>query len=312
MGVRMPKENLPNTSVLKIRSILKRVGLLAPWRKAKRCIEKLRIWVVLSRLPDRTLHEVEVEGVKVSFRTEDSHSRIWFGGFGYGRAWFRSRISDDGLYEPPVTKELVRRIKDAETFADVGGHLGHYSCIAAATNPAAKIFCFEMNKNLVPKIQANVDENSLNNVSVVHTVVTDRGEEVSYRSGSLINSLSIETPIYSDGKTTELEKVKAIKLDDFFAEQGIMPGIIKIDVEGAEMNVLNGCRNIINKHHPVLFIEIHPGRLPNFGATIYDVYNFLKQNNYSLFNFPSHRVEGELLQIPSVREFEKYNMVLCQ
>ena len=44
--------------------------------------------------------------------------------------------------------------------------------------------------------------------------------------------------------------VKSISLDSFFEEEGIPPEIIKIDVEGAEMDVLKGMKTILKNQRP--------------------------------------------------------------
>ena len=51
--------------------------------------------------------------------------------------------------------------------------------------------------------------------------------------------------------------VRAIRLDDFVADGNPPPGIIKIDVEGHGAQCLAGMQHIIERHRPVLFIEVH-------------------------------------------------------
>src|SRR5690606_35992029 len=73
--------------------------------------------------------------------------------------------------------------------------------------------------------------------------------------------------------------------------------LVKIDVEGAELNVLRGMKNLIKKFQPVIFIEISIKNLNKYKYAISDVYEFLIAMNYSPF---------ELLSINQLRKLSSY------
>ncbi len=52
-------------------------------------------------------------------------------------------------------------------------------------------------------------------------------------------------------------RVKTISLDEFARKDGALPNFLKIDVEGAELLVLNGAKELLAKHHPTIFLAIH-------------------------------------------------------
>ncbi len=72
--------------------------------------------------------------------------------------------------------------------------------------------------------------------------------------------------------------------------------MIKIDVEGAEMNVLMGMRQTLNDHMPILFLEIHPFNLNHFNTSISAILSFLIESGYQVFE-----IEGLRLQEASRR-----------
>ena len=62
----------------------------------------------------------------------------------------------------------------------------------------------------------------------------------------------------------------------------LSPKFIKIDVEGAELEVLKGMTITLEKYKPLIFIEKHPGLIPT-NISLEHIDNFLKQNNYVVF-----------------------------
>jgi hypothetical protein len=58
-----------------------------------------------------------------------------------------------------------------------------------------------------------------------------------------------------------------VQLDDYARRQGRPPTLVKIDVEGAEVLVLRGCRELLAQGATEFLIELHPETMPQFGAT---------------------------------------------
>jgi hypothetical protein len=76
------------------------------------------------------------------------------------------------------------------------------------------------------------------------------------------------------------EKVETLSLDDYFDDRED-PNVLKIDVEGAEYQVLEGSESILARSHPTIFLEIHnDGRLSEIGGSEKEIYKLLKEHNY--------------------------------
>jgi hypothetical protein len=73
-------------------------------------------------------------------------------------------------------------------------------------------------------------------------------------------------------------KVECVNLDSF-CENHTHPDLIKIDVEGAELQVLNGSKSIFKNIRPAVFFECDNNQEV--------VFNFFTENGYVLFNFES-------------------------
>jgi len=78
--------------------------------------------------------------------------------------------------------------------------------------------------------------------------------------------------------------------------------VIKIDVEGFELNVLRGARLTLEKHRPLLFLEINPEALDSVGAQAAELTWLLKYQGYAHFCYfrtPSSQVPVDALDFES-------------
>src|SRR5258708_37429120 len=75
--------------------------------------------------------------------------------------------------------------------------------------------------------------------------------------------------------------VEAVRLDDLVLEKGILrPSLVKIDVQGAEMLVLQGAADILELSAPALFVELQEEGLKKFGTSVAAILDHLSQCGY--------------------------------
>ncbi len=163
-----------------------------------------------------------------------------------------------GSYEPVVMAEIQRIIRPESCFFDVGAHIGYFSLLAAKAG--ARVFAFEPNPANVEVLQRNVDDNRLAKVTVVPKAVSDRDGTLRFATfpRSSVGKVASEN-LPSDAR---IDEIACCSLDGFvFGEGNPSPASIKIDVEGAEGSVLRGARVLLERHRPVLLVEMH-GRGP--------------------------------------------------
>jgi FkbM family methyltransferase len=245
---------------------------------------------------------VVVEGTEVTFTTEDQHSK-WF---------FHRRYRSGELHEPPVTLELVARTRTARVFADVGAHIGYFGCVAGALNRRLRVFLFEMNHNLIEIIERNLAANRIDNYQIINRAVADRAKPIAYARDSTDPGLAIRAPAEQQDEATEAVS-EAISLDDFFLPRGVVPDVIKIDVQGAELQALQGAERLLREHHPVLFLEVHPRIIGQFGGTVGEVHDLLARHGYRLSRIADHRGEqGHLVPVEGRADLpEETHVLLC-
>jgi FkbM family methyltransferase len=168
------------------------------------------------------------------------------------------------------------------TIVDAGANIGaHTLPLAKAVGPTGKVFAFEPQRRPFQLLAANVALNGLDNVECIRAALGETGGEL--RLGDLpgdapanvggatladLGGGSIPTPIYT--------------LDAFLPDVSGLR-LIKIDVEGMELEVLKGAQGLIDRHRPFIYAE---NNQPEKSAALI---GFLRAAGYRVYwHMPSH------------------------
>ena len=89
-------------------------------------------------------------------------------------------------------------------------------------------------------------------------------------------------PLMKQRKISEFP-VKTVTLDKFCRDVGPRPNLVKIDVEGAELMVLRGARDLLKETGPAIILAVHPYWLPE-GQSPAEIADLLTDHNYELFD----------------------------
>ncbi len=163
-----------------------------------------------------------------------------------------------GNLEVEVQEALVRRLGPGDVVYDIGANLGFFSLIAARlVGPEGRVFAFEPAPENVEAIRSNAELNRIDNVVVIPCAVSSRAgtarlQIVDDQSWSRLEEFG-EHP-----DTERVLEVETVAIDDL-VESGELPppALVKIDVEGAELAVLDGMRATIERHRPAIVCELH-------------------------------------------------------
>ncbi|MHA1665023.1 MAG: FkbM family methyltransferase [Candidatus Njordarchaeales archaeon] len=177
-----------------------------------------------------------------------------------------------GTYEPTVSQIIKSSLETGDIFIDVGAHAGYYTLMCARL--AKKVIAFEPNPINYKFLYFNILLNRLKNVVAVKAAVSDfdgYGElNVPYQKGKVLTSQS--SLIHRGERTFNVRVVTLDKiLDSIHITQ---PFIIKIDVEGAELNVIKGALRTLSKGVKLVIIETHSTYAKN------SIVELLKTINY--------------------------------
>ncbi len=188
-----------------------------------------------------------------------------------------------GYYEKPLGDALKKMIRPGDVFLDVGANTGYFSLLAARREPQSTIVAFEPVSFLFDELNRNIALNHFSNIKAIHAAAGAVEElRTLFISGADNRGMSSFQPPenYSGMK----EEVKTLPLDNWFANSGLAKvDIIKIDVEGSEVSVLQGMQQLLQKFTPVILIEINPETLGLFDSDQADIFNFAADFSYRVF-----------------------------
>ena len=187
---------------------------------------------------------------------------------------------------------------------DIGANIGLHSIAYATLFPGAMILAFEPSSKTRIILNNNINNNDLRNISVYPCAISDINGVVDFyeTSDNAYNSLkdTRRKPVQS------ITKVECARLDDLLIGQQRKIGMIKIDVEGFEAQVINGAIKTILQMKPILFLEIYKGIASNqdpektiqtivslgYSAYVYSARGLVKfeshhDENYNYFFIPN-------------------------
>jgi len=179
-----------------------------------------------------------------------------------------------GTTEPGVQQALVELLEPGMTFYDVGANMGFFSLIAwRRVGSHGRVCAFEPLPESARTLRHNVGLNGARNVAVVEAAVAAGPG----RARLAVTAESVQAhlaEIDTDTPTLGVVDVQVTAIDAELAAGRAAPDVVKIDVEGAELQVLEGMRETIEHHHPALICELH--------GTAPAVCDFLESLDYRL------------------------------
>ena len=182
--------------------------------------------------------------------------------------------------EPDISKLLKRKLKPGMTVLDVGSNVGLITRLCSRiVSATGHVWAFEPDPYTRNFLDHNVSR--CNNVTVSPIGLYDKNSSENFYihpgSGTSNSLLAFEAASHSI-------VVECMTLDTFLNQHPhISPNCIKIDVEGAEIKVLAGMKNTIERFSSLfLIIEFCPQNLANGGYTTHDFFDILKSLNLNI------------------------------
>jgi FkbM family methyltransferase len=217
---------------------------------------------------------MQITAKNIAILENDTHISQWVKDSG--------RLDHDG-YALPI---ILNHVRAGDTVVDAGAFIGDHTiayCNAVGTH--GQVYAFEPNPLAFECLEYNCSTATLFNCGL-----SNANETVEY---SRCDNAGASRIIKNSSKDSI--SIKTITLDSLNLNAC---NLIKIDVEGYEMNVLKGAKNTIGKFLPVLWIEINSGALAEQGTCANDITAFLSQFNYNITPFPEIGEQYDILCTP--------------
>jgi FkbM family methyltransferase len=191
--------------------------------------------------------------------------------------WSRARIIDerDNRY---IRQILAYVLREDSTCVDVGGHQGGFVREFFRFAPRGKCYVCEP----LPHFAAKLSE-LFPNAEVFNVALSDRGGEspfVHVLSDSAWSGLKLTPEAEDRHLAVETLMVKTCPMDDLIPED-VKIDLIKIDVEGAELQVLRGAARTILRSRPYILFE-HGSHAAAYGTTPDMIYSLLGEWSFCI------------------------------
>ena len=195
------------------------------------------------------------------------------------------KIIMTGQWENPTWQRIEGALAPGGTFIDVGAHIGYYSLKAAKlVGDSGTVITVEPNPVTLDVLRQNILDSQASAVELFPVACSDTDAELELfhpaRSNTGVASLSASNAGLA-GQVEESYRVQARPLDSIVAD--INPAAvnaIKIDVEGAEMLVLQGARRTLTAYDPVVIVEVIERQLDDMGTSADELVGFLADLGY--------------------------------
>jgi FkbM family methyltransferase len=172
-----------------------------------------------------------------------------------------NRVHFPQVYEPGVWAYLKAHVRPDEVSLNIGAHLGIYAlALARWSAPAGRVFAFEPNPATRAALKKHVSLNGLTGrIEVRAEAVSDVAGQASFHATGQEGFSRLDAG-QRPGSDGTLLTVPVTTVDAFCAERGLTPVLMTLDIEGLELEALEGARRTIahgrGKLH--IIVEMHP------------------------------------------------------
>jgi FkbM family methyltransferase len=183
-----------------------------------------------------------------------------------------------GIYESKTVDLLKKYTQKGKGFYDLGANSGYFSLVA--NQFGMKSYAFEPNPQNIELLTKHVKlNNKEKDITLFPYAVCDKSRILKFTNDSNLAANTYTDSKYT--KTSSFIEVQGVSLDEFFKENDNIekPYLLKIDVEGAELDVLNGAKETLLKYFPTILLSTHDIHIPNISSQCVD---FLQNLGYTV------------------------------
>lgn len=182
------------------------------------------------------------------------------------------------------TRVIACCLRSGDVYCDVGASYGQMAGIASrAVGRSGRVYAFEPQTFQMEWLRRMCKAYRLTNVKLFQSLLGDTTGEATFFENAKRRGFSSLTQAWSGGAPRTYPMVTL----DAWAEQNSIDRVdlIKIDVEGAELRVLQGARRFLRRTHPLVIFEIRDRQIrkQNCGHTISDLMETLRSVGYTEF-----------------------------
>jgi FkbM family methyltransferase len=216
------------------------------------------------------------------------------------------QIVEYGYFEKGILNLFKKELKKDDTFLDIGANIGQHSLYAS--HFANQVYAFEPIQKIYDQFLKSVEKNQIKNIQVFNYGIGKEEKKMPiYGTASNMGA----STVFKVPEKKFIQEVNIVPLDELLQSKNINKvDFIKIDVEGYEWEVLQGAQKTIKQNKPKMIIEFSPHIYNKVDVSISEnIYNFLLQNGYTLFDVDNDGSKCELVtSFEDIKDLDQTNL----
>lgn len=218
-------------------------------------------------------------------------------------------IFADKYYESKILELVGSLLKKEDTFIDIGANIGQHSMYASYF--CKHVYSFEPVKKLFNQFNESISKNLILNISTYNYALGNEKKRMPiYSNGVSMAASSINTV----KNKKYIQDIQILRFDDVYEKMNIGKAeLIKIDVEGYELEVLLGAKEYIKKYKPKILLEFSPYFYRRIDATISDkIISFLVDSKYKVYDLGEYNDKRiPIFKLKDISNTDQVNL-LCE
>lgn len=180
-------------------------------------------------------------------------------------------------------ESCIEESKSKSCVLDIGAHIGLVA-LPMSQAVSGTVYAFEPAAKNLMHLKNHIKYNKISNIHVIDSLVGAENK--------------IDVPFYEQDEATGMNARvvkknreryhrthrKQTTIDDFCSKSQLVPQIIKIDVEGAEYDVIRGAQSTLSANSPSIYLSIHPKELELMGTSVDALILLLKELGYRSYD----------------------------
>ena len=221
---------------------------------------------------------------------------------------------NQGLWVPDALNILLASIKREDNFLDIGANVGWISSTAGfILSGKGKVYGFEPSPSVFKFLKNRMTSLKHDNVTIYNFALgrEDSAGILHEFSENFGGASSLRSGAWEGHAEDAVSEVTIKHLDSFLEDEAIKNiALVKMDVQGAELDVLDGAHSLLNgEYPPILYVEVEACALKAFDHSREDLLSSIYQNGYEVYCW---RYSG-LERIESARDLSDsgHDDVIC-
>lgn len=182
------------------------------------------------------------------------------------------------IFDRDIVHEVVSHIRPGTTVIDVGPNMGQMSLIfAKATGPTGKVIAIEAQEKIFEVLKTNVAANHAANIECIYAAAMDSSENPVW-----FPAIEQSDPNHGSYGVSRAPckgaLVRSVTIDGLAFEQPV--SVMKIDVQGADLLVMQGARDTIQKYGMPILFEFEAELSKEYGHSFSDYEAFVSSVGY--------------------------------